>query len=98
VHEPLLEEPNGRVRNVLVVNSNGEVVDSLSKDYAPEKNPGSPLSYKKIMDVPLPPLKSAVELPDESQLPPEWLAAALAQSGEPGAFYFPSERNKGACT
>jgi|ERR1043166_2219840 signal transduction histidine kinase len=95
VHEPLLEEPNGRVRNVLVVNSNGDVVDSLSKDYAPEKNPGSPLSYKKIMDVPLPPLKSAVELPDESQLPPEWLAAALAQSGEPGAFYFPVGTQQG---
>jgi signal transduction histidine kinase len=90
VREPLLEEPNGRVRNVLVVDSNGNVLDSLSKDYAPEKNPDrSPLSYKKIIDVPLPPLRSAVELPDESQQLPAWLAASRTQSGEPGAFYFP---------
>jgi signal transduction histidine kinase len=96
VREPLLEEPNGRVRNVLVVDSNGNVLDSLSQDYAPEKNADqSPRSYRKINDVKLPPLRSAVELPDESQQLPEWLAAARAQSGEPGAFYFPVGTQQG---
>jgi signal transduction histidine kinase len=96
VREPFLEEPDGRVRNVLVVDSNGNVLDSLSQDYAPEKNAdNSPRSYKKIADVTLPPLRSAVELPDESQLPPEWLAAARAQAGEPGAFYFPVGTQQG---
>lgn len=90
VREPSLEAPNGRVRNVLVVDSNGNVVDSLSKEYAPEQNADkTPRSYKKITDVPLPPLRSAVELPAESQQLPAWLAAARTQSGEPGAFYFP---------
>ena len=36
--EPLLDEPNGRVRNVLVVDSNGTVLDSLSKEYAPVRS------------------------------------------------------------
>jgi signal transduction histidine kinase len=96
VPESFLEEPNGRVRNVLVVDSSGNVLDSLSQDYAPEKNADkSPRSYKKITDVTLPPLRSAVELPDESQQLPEWLAAARAQSGEPGAFYFPVGTQQG---
>jgi signal transduction histidine kinase len=96
VREPLLEEPNGRVRNVLVVDNDGNVVDSLSQDYAPEKNADkTPRSYKKIADVKLPPLRSAVELPDEGQQLPAWLAASRAQSGEPSAFYFPVGTQRG---
>jgi signal transduction histidine kinase len=94
--EPLLGERNERVHNVLVVDSDGNVLDSLNQDFAPEKNPDeSPKSYKKITDVPLPPLRSAVELPDESQQLPAWLTASRAQSGEPGAFYFPVETQQG---
>lgn len=96
VREPVLDEPNGRVRNVLVVDSDGNVLDSLNPDFAPEKNPDeSPKSYKKISDVPLPPLRSAVELPDESQQLPGWLTALRTQSGEPGAFYFPVGTQEG---
>jgi signal transduction histidine kinase len=96
VREPLLEEPNGRVRNVLVVDSDGNVLDSLSKDYAPEKNADdSPSYYHKISEIPLPPLRSAVELPDESQQLPEWLTALGTRSGEPGAFYFPVGTQQG---
>ena len=96
VHEPLLDEPNGRVRNVLVVDSNGNVLDSLSKDYAPGKNADESPSYAKITNVPLPPLRSAVDLPDESQQLPAWLTASQApQAGEPGAFYFPVETQQG---
>jgi len=96
VHEPLLDEPNGRVRNVLVVDSNGNVLDSLSKDYAPGKNADESPLYAKITNVPLPPLRSAVDLPDESQQLPAWLTASQApQAGEPGAFYFPVETEQG---
>ena len=97
VREPLLEEPNGRVRNVLVVDSNGNVLDSLSKDYAPKKNAdGSPNSYWKITDITLPPLRSAVELPDEGQQLPDWLTASRApDTGEAGAFYFPVGTQQG---
>lgn len=96
VREPLLEEPNGRVRNVLVVDSNGSVLDSLSKDYAPGKNGDGTPRYAKITDIPLPPLKSAVDLPDESQQLPGWLNQSRAPlAGEPGAFYFPVGTQQG---
>ena len=96
VHEPLLDEPNGRVRNVLVVDSNGNVLDSLSKEYAPRKNPDETPRYSKITEVALPPLRSAVELPDESQQLPAWLNASRAPlAGEPGAFYFPVGTQQG---
>ncbi|MEP6569343.1 MAG: ATP-binding protein [Acidobacteriota bacterium] len=96
VREPLLDEPNGRVRNVLVVDSNGNVVDSLIKDYAPGKNPDESPRYSKITDIPLPPLRSAVDLPDESQQLPSWLnRSRAALAGEPGAFYFPVETQQG---
>ncbi len=94
VREPLLEEPNGRVKNVLLVDSDGNVLDSL-RDYAPKKNADDSPSYWKITDVPLPPLRSAVELPDESQQLPEWLTALRAQAGEPGAFYLPVVTQQG---
>jgi signal transduction histidine kinase len=46
--------------------------------------------------VPLPPLRSAVELPDESQQLPTWLTSSRAPlAGEPGAFYFPVETQQG---
>jgi signal transduction histidine kinase len=96
VREPLLDEPNGRVRNVLVVDSNGNVLDSLSKDYAPGKNADESPRYVKITEIPLPPLRSAVDLPDESQQLPSWLTASGAPvAGEPGAFYFPVETQQG---
>jgi signal transduction histidine kinase len=96
VREPLLDEHNGRVRNVLVVDNNGDVWDSLSKDYAPRQNPDKSTQYIKITEVPLPPLSTAVELTDESEPLPEWLTASRApQAGEPGAFYFPVETQKG---
>jgi len=96
VREPLLDEHNGRVRNVLVVDNNGDVWDSLSKDYAPHQNPDQSTTYVKITDVPLPPLSSAVELNDESEQLPGWLTASRApRAGEPAAFYFPVETQKG---
>ena len=96
VREPVLDGPNGRVRNVLVVDSNGNVLDSLSKDYAPGKNADdSPSYYHQISEIALPPLRSAVELPDEGQQLPEWLTALRTQSGEPGAFYFPVVTEQG---
>lgn len=96
VREQLPDERHGRVRNVLVVDSDGNVLDSLIKDYIPGQNPDKTPRYAKIADVPLPPLQSAVELPDESQQLPAWLTSSRTpQAGEPGAFYFPVETQKG---
>jgi signal transduction histidine kinase len=96
LHEPLIDENTGRVRNVLVVNSDGNIEDSLVEDYSPHTNPDKTTGYVRITDVPLPPLTSAVELADINNNLPPWLqGTAGARPGEPGAFYFPVETNKG---
>ena len=92
LREPLIDEATGRVKNVLVVNSEGNVEDSLVEDYSPQTNPDKSTRYVRITDVPLPPLTSAVELADINQNLPDWLkGSADAKPGEPGAFYFPVE-------
>lgn len=96
LRQPLLDEQNGRVTNILVVDSEGYVQDSLSKSFAPRQKEDGSTEYVRLQDVPLPPLSSAVELVDENQPLPEWmLTSGKAPAGEPGAFYFPIETNKG---
>ena len=96
LREPLIDENTGRVKNVLVVNSEGNIEDSLVEDYSPQTNADKTTRYVRITDVPLPPLTSAVELADINENLPEWLqGTAHAQPGEPGAFYFPVETSKG---
>lgn len=96
VREPLLDEETGRVTNILVVDSEGFVQDSLSKAFAPAVKEDGSYEYFPLRNVPLPPLSSAVELVDESQPLPDWLTTSgKASAGEPGAFYFPIETNKG---
>src|SRR5436190_500327 len=75
VPEPLLDEHTGRVTNVLVVDSDGNVRDSLIKDYTPRQNDDGSTSYTSIDKVQLPPLTRAVELTDENQPFPSWLHA-----------------------
>ena len=96
LRQPLVDERNGRVRNVLVVDNEGNVYDSLMKEYAPRQNPDGSTSYVKLTDVTLPPLNSVVELADQNQQLPPWLkVAGSLQAGESGAFYFPVETDKG---
>ncbi|HKP48011.1 MAG TPA: ATP-binding protein [Pyrinomonadaceae bacterium] len=96
VRAPLLDERSGRLRNVLVVDSDGNVQDSLIEDFQPSQAADGSKSYKQIGDLQLPSLTSAVELADENQPMPAWLTAKRAsQTGEPAAFYFPVETNKG---
>jgi signal transduction histidine kinase len=96
VRQPLLDEQTGRVTNILVVDDQGNVQDSLSKSYAPRLKEDGSNEYVPLRNVPLPSLSSAVELVDENQPLPEWLpASGRAAAGEPGAFYFPIETNKG---
>jgi signal transduction histidine kinase len=93
---PLVEEGHGRVQNVLVVDSEGFIQDSLIGDYGPQRNEDNTTTYVHLREVPLPTLSSAVELGDEAPQLPPWLSGtAAAQPGEPGAFYFPLETTKG---
>jgi signal transduction histidine kinase len=93
---PLIDEKTGRVKNVLVVNSDGYIEDSLVEEYSPRTNPDKTTRYVRLTDVPLPPIASAVELADISENLPPWLkASAPAKLGDAGAFYFPVETTKG---
>lgn len=96
VPESLLGEPKGRVRNIVVVDSDGNVHDSLVADYTPREAPDGSPTYSQIANLDLPPLSSAVELADQGQDRPWWLTLSPpAKPGEPAAFYFPVETNKG---
>jgi signal transduction histidine kinase len=96
LQEPLLDERNGRVKNVLVVDSQGFVQDSLLEEYSPVYNEDKTVKYVPIKDVPLPPLSPAINLVDQNQNLPEWLkVSAPANPYEPGAFYFPLETTEG---
>lgn len=96
LRDPLLDENTGRVKNVLVVDSEGQVQDSLMREYSPHENEDKTVRYIHIKDVPLPPLSKAVELADQNENLPPWLnASATAKPDEPGAFYFPLETTKG---
>ena len=95
-NQPLLDEQTGRVTNILVVDDQGNIRDSLMRAYTPGENEDGTPRYKQVKDVPLPSLSSAVELPDANQKLPEGLTVSGPPSaGEPGAFYFPVETDNG---
>lgn len=94
--EPLIDEKTGRVKNVLVVDSNGNIEDSLVEAYSPHTNPDKTIRYVRLTDVPLPPIASSAAMADINENLPPWLkASAPAKPGDAGAFYFPIETIRG---
>ncbi|MFN2498729.1 MAG: ATP-binding protein [Pyrinomonadaceae bacterium] len=93
--QPLLDQQAARVQNVLVVDSEGNIQDSLNGEYAPTTNPDGSTHYVRVKDVSLPPLSSAVELAENIPLPDGMSVATQLVEGDPGAFYFPVETTKG---
>jgi signal transduction histidine kinase len=94
--QPLLGEQTERVKNVLIVDDQGNVKDSLDKTQIPRQNPDKSITYIKVKDVGLPPLMSAVDLPaDATPLPEGMTPTPQTTAGEPGAFYFPVETTIG---
>jgi signal transduction histidine kinase len=92
--QPLLDEKAGRITNILVVASDGRVLDSL-KDYNPIQKPDGSLEYFYLHEVRLPPLITPVELEgDTAQLPQSNSAPAPQGAGEPRAFVLPVETDK----
>lgn len=54
-----------RLRDIIIINSDWEVYESLSQEYKPTQNDGGDTVYKKLGDLQnLPPLKDAVRLGD----------------------------------
>jgi signal transduction histidine kinase len=94
--QPLLGEQADRVKNVLIVDEGGNIKDSLDRNQTPRFNPDKSISYVKVKDVSLPPLKSAVELPSENTPLPEGMTIAhRTTADDPGAFYFPVTTTNG---
>src|SRR6266699_564322 len=54
------------VKNVLIVDEDGNIKDSLVENQTPRFNPDRSVRYVKVKDIALPPLRSAVELPSET--------------------------------
>lgn len=88
---PILEQFKGRVMNILVLDDEGSVRDSLDRQYLPKQLDDGTVSYLKISEVPLPrlveagqptdQLKRQIGHPDEPSGPP--------LAGEPRAFPIP---------
>ena len=94
--QPLLGEQAERVKNVLIVDDEGNIKDSLDKNQIPQENPDKSIRYLRVKDISLPPLNSAVELaPDNSPLPEGMTIAPQNRAGNAGAFYFPVETDRG---
>ena len=97
--QPLLGEQAERVKNVLIIDDKGDIIDSLDKNQIPRENADKSVIHVKVTDISLPPLRSAVELPSESTpLPPGIKLATQTTAGEPGAFFFQSRRRKDIAT
>jgi signal transduction histidine kinase len=93
---PLLDQPSNRVQNVLIVDESGNIKDSLDKNQTPRQNADQSIRYVKLKDISLPPLKSAVDLPEASVSLPEGMN--VTNSGgemDRGAYYFPVDTDKG---
>ncbi|MGB7925784.1 MAG: ATP-binding protein [Pyrinomonadaceae bacterium] len=91
--QPLLGA-NGRVANILVVNNEGNIEDSL-KDYNPVQNDDGTTTYFKLKDIPLPPLINAIDIPGDTELPEAVSPAAQPRLGQPRAIPIPVETDKG---
>jgi signal transduction histidine kinase len=93
--QPLLGEQAGLVKNVLIVDEQGNIKDSLDNNQVPRENPDNSIRYVKVKDISLPPLNSAIELPPDNTPLPEGMTIGPHHRGNAGAFYFPVETDKG---
>ena len=96
VNPALLGQQAERVKNVLIVDEEGQIKDSLDKDQVPQFNPDKSIRFVKVKDISLPPLRPAVELPsDNARLPEGMNIGDFAAANDPGAFYFPVTTTNG---
>jgi signal transduction histidine kinase len=96
LREPLLNDKSGRVKNILVLDDDGNVQDSIVPEYNPKKLDNGTTEFYQFKNMPLPPLRSAVRLTDEHEELPSWIPpSGTVDFAEAGAFYFPVETDKG---
>ena len=93
---PLLNDKNVRVKNILVVDDDGNVLDSVIPQFNPREREDNTQSYVQFKDIQLLPLRSAVQFTNQQQQLPSWFPPPTsADFGEAGAFYFPVQTDKG---
>jgi len=95
--DPLLNNKNARVKNILVVDDFGNVMDSLQKEYVPQQRDDNTTDYFQFQDLQLPPLRSALQYsggPHE-QLPSWMPPSTTTDFGAAGAFYYPVQTDNG---
>src|SRR5215204_4521324 len=96
LREPLLNDKNVRVRNILVVDDDGNVRDSIIPEFTPTEREDKTLSYVQFKDIQLLPLRSAVQFTNDHEQLPAWIPPTTTTDfGEAGAFYFPVQTDKG---
>lgn len=97
MRQTLLNDRRVRVRNILVLDDDGNIRDSLIPEYAPVENPDRSPRYVQFKDIQLLPLRSVVPVTAENEKPlPPWIPPSVtADFGEAGAFYFPVQTDKG---
>lgn len=84
------------VKNVIIVDDEGNIKDSLDKNQIPQVNADKSTRFVRVKDISLPPLNSAVGLPpDDAPLPDGMTIVPQNRAGSAGAFYFPVETDKG---
>jgi signal transduction histidine kinase len=96
LRDPLKNDKSGRVKNILVVDNDGNIRDSIIPEYNPKTKDDNTTTYIQFIQLKLPPLRSAVPLTDEREPLPWWInPASNTDFGAAGAFYFPVQTDKG---
>src|SRR6185503_5416490 len=91
-----LNDKNARVKNIMVVDDDGNVRDSFITDYNPREREDKSLEYVQYKDIQLLPLRSAVQYTNAHEQLPSWIPPSTSVDfGEAGAFYFPVQTDKG---
>ena len=96
LREPLLKDKNVRVKNILVVDDDGNVRDSVIPEYNPREREDNTTRYVQFKDIQLLPLRSVVQYTNEHEQLPSWIPPSTSVDfGEAGAFYFPVVTTQG---
>ena len=96
LRESPLNDKNVRVRNIMVVDDEGNVKDSVIPEFNPREREDKTLQYVQFKDIQLLPLRSAVQYSNAHEQLPPWIPPSTdVDFGEAGAFYFPVQTDKG---
>jgi len=94
--QSLLGTQSSRVKNVMIVDDQGNIENSLDKNQNPQVTTDGSTRYVTVKDISLPPLNSAGgPLSEDNPLPEGMNVVPENRAGAAGAFYFPVETEKG---